>query len=822
MRTRLPLLAVLLLLTAPLTPALRAQNTPLDLTGTWQGNLIATDPNPPIRTLVRFAKVDKNTWTGTMYRVDQPGWVQPLTSITLQGNAITFAIEEQDSTYSAKISPDGRLMTGIWAKGTKGTHPLDLLRVGPGAAWEIAGEPNQMPAGANPSIDVATVKPGTPERQGKLIVLQGGHAQGAQQAQGPQKAGSPKDPRNFDATKTGDIIDIGPNWLFQAGDNPAFAAQDFDDSKWPVITRDKTLAEQGYYPNTSQVWYRAHLQIPPNSGKLLLGVRAFEGNYEVFVNGARIGGEGSMSGPGEIRRYRVIDFGIPREAVRSGKLTLSIHGIASTMTGSEWDVTRGMGGMMDATRISIGGPSGMENAEWSAYILMTNGIWIILIPVSLAVMVVLALYRALPEQKEYLVAALCGGFNLLGESLSLIWVRLRLPQSGVVFGILTIAAFATYALQYDVVLRLVGVRPGRWIRVLQAMLMGAAVVLVLNLSGIPPFGVYNVFNYVARIGLSLTVPVYLFLELRRGNRDAPVLFAFQIVSSIFYILDDTGPFLFDAHLVRTIYEPGFHIGRFGFDLTNVALLYFWVTLLIIIVLRTVRTARERAEIAGEIAAARSVQQVLIPDFLPQVAGLTVESAYIPAQEVGGDFFQVLPIPGSGDAFIVVGDVSGKGLKAAMTVSLIVGTLRAYAESYTSPAELLAGMNRLLHGRTAGFATCLVLKITAGGEVTIANAGHPNPYLDGVEVETDSNLPLGIALDVEYAETRLHIDPTQSFTLVTDGVIEATASATKELFGFDRTQAVSRQAADAIAEAARAFGLGAPQADDITVLTVARV
>jgi serine phosphatase RsbU (regulator of sigma subunit) len=189
--------------------------------------------------------------------------------------------------------------------------------------------------------------------------------------------------------------------------------------------------------------------------------------------------------------------------------------------------------------------------------------------------------------------------------------------------------------------------------------------------------------------------------------------------------------------------------------------------------------------------------------------------------VGGDFFQVLPIPGSGDAFIVVGDVSGKGLKAAMTVSLIVGTLRAYAESYTSPAELLAGMNRRLHGRTAGFATCLALKIADGGEVTIANAGHPNPYLDGVEVQTDSNLPLGITLDVEYTETRLHIGPAQSFTLVTDGVVEATSATTKELFGFERTQAISTQAANAIAEAARAFGLGAPQADDITVLTIAR-
>jgi hypothetical protein len=648
-------------------------------------------------------------------------------------------------------------------------------------------------------------------------------AQDTLKPQAAKKAQDPKDPHNFDGTKTGDIVDIGPNWLFQTGDNPAFAAQDFDDSKWPVITRDKSLAEQDYHPNTNQFWYRAHIQVPPNSGQLLLSLRAFDGSYEIFVNGARVGGEGRMSDPGEIRKRRLILFGIPREAVRSGKLTIAIHGIASTVLASGWSADRGVGGMNPGTRIAIGGLVGMQNAEWSNYILATFGEWIIIVPVALAVIVALSLYRVLPEQKEYLAAAVCGGFNLIGESLFLVEVRLRLPQSGVVHAIVVIASFATYALQYDVVLRLVGVRPGRWIRVLQAMLMAAAVVAVLNLSGIPPFGAFDVLNNVARLGLNLIVPVYLFLELRRGNRDAPVLFAFQVVSSVLYTLVNTGVFLNLAHLVPTLnVAPSLKVGRFSFELPDIALLYFWVTLLIIIVLRTVRTTRERTEIAGEIAAARSVQQVLIPDFLPQVPGLTVESAYLPAQEVGGDFFQVLPIPGGSDAFIVVGDVSGKGLKAAMTVSLIVGTLRAYAESYTSPAELLAGMNRRLNGRTAGFATCLALKITAAGEVTIANAGHPNPYLDGVEILTDSNLPLGITLDVEYAETRLHIDAGQKLTLVTDGVVEATAAATKELFGFERTQAISKQAANAIAEAARAFGVGAPQADDITVLTVARV
>jgi uncharacterized protein (TIGR03435 family) len=170
-------LLCLVALTAFFSTALRAQNAPLDLTGTWQGNLIATAPDPPLRTLVKFAKGDKGGWTGTMYRVDQPGWAVPLTNIQLQGRAITFSIEQMDSTYEAKISPDGSLMTGTWSHGAA-THPLNLLHVGPDAAWEIPpppAPPKPMAANADPAFDVATIKPGTPGRQGKLIGFQGRH-----------------------------------------------------------------------------------------------------------------------------------------------------------------------------------------------------------------------------------------------------------------------------------------------------------------------------------------------------------------------------------------------------------------------------------------------------------------------------------------------------------------------------------------------------------------------------------------------------------------------------------------------------------------------
>jgi hypothetical protein len=262
------------------------------------------------------------------------------------------------------------------------------------------------------------------------------------------------------------------------------------------------------------------------------------------------------------------------------------------------------------------------------------------------------------------------------------------------------------------------------------------------------------------------------------------------------------------------------------DLRGISNLLFAIVMLIAMTFRLRRIQNRNREVEQEMAAARSVQQILIPDQLPSIPGLKIESAYLPAQEVGGDFFQILPIPNSTgslhpSAFIILGDVSGKGLKAAMTVSLIVGTLRAFAETYRSPGELLAGLNRRLHGRIDGFATCLALMVEPSGKLTLANAGHPNPYLNGVEIHTEANLPLGFAPDLHYSEITLRLPPGQLCTLVTDGVVEAASATTRELFGFERTQAISTRPASFIAESARAFGLGAPQADDITVLTVAR-
>ena len=216
--------------------------------------------------------------------------------------------------------------------------------------------------------------------------------------------------------------------------------------------------------------------------------------------------------------------------------------------------------------------------------------------------------------------------------------------------------------------------------------------------------------------------------------------------------------------------------------------------------------------------AQEIQRVLVPESLPPVPGYAVSSAYRPAQVVGGDFFQLAPLPG-GETLAIVGDVSGKGLKAAMTVSLIVGAVRSLAEATAEPAEILAGLNRRLQGRLQnGFATCLALRISPGGACVLANAGHLAPFLNSRELELPPALPLGLTSESSFAQTTVRLDPGDRLTLYTDGLVEA-RNAAGELFGFDRLHDLIASGPDADGAVEAAVGFG--QEDDVTVLILTR-
>jgi len=238
---------------------------------------------------------------------------------------------------------------------------------------------------------------------------------------------------------------------------------------------------------------------------------------------------------------------------------------------------------------------------------------------------------------------------------------------------------------------------------------------------------------------------------------------------------------------------------------------FIFALLLFLIRRFSFAWQEGARLASEFESARIIQSLLFPAKSPATPGFDIESVYLPATEVGGDFFQIIPGEDA-SLLVVVGDVSGKGLKAAMAVAAIIGALRGCP--LRRPAEVLVYLNRVLQGQIAGFATCTTALIEADGEMTVANAGNLAPYRNGQELDIASGLPLGITTDADYSESTAQLDPGDRLTFVSDGVVEAT-NERHELFGFHRTQAISAQSAQDIADAAKQFG----QQDDITVVTL---
>jgi serine phosphatase RsbU (regulator of sigma subunit) len=239
---------------------------------------------------------------------------------------------------------------------------------------------------------------------------------------------------------------------------------------------------------------------------------------------------------------------------------------------------------------------------------------------------------------------------------------------------------------------------------------------------------------------------------------------------------------------------------------------------ILLLIRYFNTQKLKEQWKLEIQQAQQVQQILIPQKLPDIPGLRIDTAYRPAREVGGDFFQVFPGDVPGSVIIVVGDVTGKGMQAGMLVATIVGALRGAALHSWDPVQMMHEVNVQLCERQHSSATCQILYIDPTGHATLANAGQLPPYLNGQELEMEGALPLGTIPDAEHSVTTFMLHPGDSLILMSDGIVEA-QDARGNLFGFDRIEALlkTRPSAEDIATAAQEFG----QEDDILVLQVQR-
>ena len=243
-------------------------------------------------------------------------------------------------------------------------------------------------------------------------------------------------------------------------------------------------------------------------------------------------------------------------------------------------------------------------------------------------------------------------------------------------------------------------------------------------------------------------------------------------------------------------------------------------------------AATRQRFEQELEVARLIQQNFLPKELPDLPGWTVAAYYRPAREVGGDFYDVIPLP-DGRVGFVVGDVTDKGVPAALVMSATRSVMRASAQRLLEPGVVLERVNEHLCPDMPPkmFVTCLYGVLDpATGRLRFANAGHDVPYVKtahGVDDLRARGMPLGLMPGMDYEEKEALLEPGDSVLLHSDGIVEA-HDPERGMFGFPRLKETVADSPGGqalidrvLADLERFTGPGAEQEDDITMVTLER-
>ncbi len=617
------------------------------------------------------------------------------------------------------------------------------------------------------------------------------------------------------------VISLDGPWRFQIGDDPRWADPGFDESAWQKVMLGQTLTDQGIDNYSGYAWYRLRLE-PGQLAQLgkpqdnapadLLVTSNSVGQLAVYLNDVESGHTRGMTDNPSM--YQSPPFTVRLSGPdANGTLVIAIR----TWAGPSLPIKHGLldkvelGSQADiADRLALATSRQWNEHAIAGVIVTFLFLWVAALGATL--------YLAQRHHSEYLwLALLCLSVAATG-SIEFAFGQALMPWS--VFGVLELWAGRVFmAVTLEFVLRFTGSQQRRLVRVVQISVLLLPVLSLVHLQQ-----VYEYLSLTAEVVFCGLVSVMLFRAWRRGLGEAGVMLVPFFLAATADSADTILDYLAGRHWIPDRFASHrFHFGPVEFNTSTATYTVFLGSLIAVILYRFVRVSQVEQRSAAEISAARSVQALLIPTQLPSNKNFMLESAYLPANGVGGDFFQVLPVKDD-SILIVVGDVSGKGLQAAMNASTLVGALRN--ELSHDPATVLNHLNHVLLGAVPSpgklpgldsapcFATCLCARIYPDGAMTIANAGHLAPYRDGREMELAPGLPLGVIADIAYEQATHRLNHGERIIFLSDGVVEAT-NAHGELFGFERTQQVSNEPARYIAQTAQRFG----QNDDITVVSL---
>lgn len=625
--------------------------------------------------------------------------------------------------------------------------------------------------------------------------------------------------QSFDlGTQGRPILGLGGLMRFHPGDDPTLGWSNpaLDDSSWPLIRGDQPWYAQGYPLLTGFAWYRFKVTLPARPGPLAIWVPAVATNFQVFVNGRLIASLGSISPHPVPFSGEDLAFTIPPDLAQAGQpLNFAVR---VWYYPSEWEGGQA-GGIQepmqlgDASLIHEWQTHRLRQIFWENAQYNVDGLVCLLAGLGSVLLFFLRrsdrefLWFGLFEVINVLYVFPQSYFQLHSTSITLwLWfqavlilgLNITMPTMIRHFG--RIGRTRLYWLAIAIALSdflLNGLSALDWISPSTFSEVGAVCKLLLAASNCALLFQASKDDKMQMRIFSIPIAVY-FINLTA-----------VYVSAVFVERGATWMIRYQSLFFSGLTDWPFPLGTF--QITSVAV---QLALFAIFLLRFVRTRSDEERYKNELEAARAVQQVLVPEEIPTVPGFELDSVYKPAGQVGGDFFQIIPTP-NGGVLVAIGDVSGKGMPAAMTVSLLVGTLRTLAHFTQSPAEILGAMNqRMLSRSSGGFTTCLVLAVSAKGTLTAANAGHIAPYLNSRELTLCNGLPLGLSASEHYEESVFTVAAGEQLTLMTDGVVEARAPS-GELLGFERVKTMIAESASSIVRAAQLFG----QDDDITVLTL---
>lgn len=659
-------------------------------------------------------------------------------------------------------------------------------------------------------------------------------------------------PAIFDAEGLGSPVLLDKSWRVGISSDKAAAEPEYDDSAWAVRDASGSMADvpdedqrdrrpdepdKGMHiaVNGQQIqthgpqryaWFRIHIKLAQNHGPVALyielpvsqntsmAISSGGPGVDVYANGKPIPPNGPHGdNPQHYQQIsRIFDLNVPASET---SLVLVVRTLYIPFGPSSYT------SLFANRKLRLGHREDLDGAlaQWSARGLferlprLVNSILLLVLALFL-----LALYFTQKGHIEYLWLALhellqapIGFVDLAGSSA-------RMDQLWYAATVLQLILISAY-FYFEFLISFLSLRR-RWyvslLRYTSPILAGVAPTLLLvghsTVIGVV-LAVVFLGSLVWLIGWTLFVSITLVAATVKRNFEAGLLLI-PLVLSIVGMVEPVLTAGMSDFGGREYHSPlTIQAGQIPIHFASIADFAGIFVIVLIIFVRFLRIQRNQERVTSELAAARSVQELMIPQEKLQTPGFEVDSIYNPANEVGGDFFHVETTK-DGGLLVVIGDVAGKGLKAAMNVSMLMGALRRTPDR--SPSKILESLNRVLVGSDS-FTTCQAAWFGANGELVLSNAGHLPPYLNSQEITLPGGLPLGVLPDNTYEDVRLYLHPGDRILLMSDGVVEA-RQPSGELFGFDRVHNLSNQSAFYIADAAKAFG----QEDDITVLTVRRM